>query len=456
MPAEFDEETKAAAEAMAAGYLESQTAAVRNHSIPWDGYQTAGLIEKAELAMINSYDGSSWEKKNSLWKENGREYASLMLALLSKLNNDEPLQYVLTLVDDALTTEPTRVTYFHAMSTVSPGQPYGCFLHLCMEKSDVFIQNKAVKILAALCVTGPVLDDNSADRYLKWLAAQLRSGSGPHTQVVMKSLMSMLRFDQYRIKFYEDTDGVMALCELVRNKAANFQMQYQVVFCFWLMTFNTDIAQIICKRHVPAVIANVLSKSNKEKVVRVSILTLRNILEKSGEKIKENVENMVSNKLVRLLRMIQAKNWKDEDIKEDVEWVVDTMTKYVQDMNSFDEYAAEVRSGDLKWSAMHKSTTFWRDHVMRLNDNEHEMLRTLITLLDASADPLVLAVACHDLGEYTRHYNLGRVNVEELGGKSALIKLISHQDSSVRYEALIATQKMMVQNWNFLSKSIGN
>ncbi|KNC79479.1 hypothetical protein SARC_08124, partial [Sphaeroforma arctica JP610] len=265
--------------------------------------------------------------------------------------------------------------------------------------------------------------------------------------VVIKSLMSMLRFDQYRLKFYQDTNGVGALCDLVINKAANFQMQYQVVFCFWLMTFNSDIAQTISKRHIPSVISNVLAKSSKEKVVRVATLTLRNILEKSGYKIKENVEIMISNKLQRQLRLIQSKNWKDEDIKDDVEYVVDTMQNYVTELNSFDEYAIEVRSGDLKWSPMHKSEAFWRDHVMRLNDNEHEMLRMLITILEESNDTTAMSIACHDLGEYTRHYSLGRANVEQLGGKAELIKLISHPDSSVRYEALVATQKMMVKSW---------
>lgn len=41
--------------------------------------------------------------------------------------------------------------------------------------------------------------------------------------------------------------------------------------------------------------------------------------------------------------------------------------------SSFDEFAAEVRSGELKWSAVHKSDSFWRDHVMKLNENDHEV-----------------------------------------------------------------------------------
>lgn len=52
--------------------------------------------------MIQAYDSADGKRKSQLWSESGREYASLFLALLSKLNNDETIQYALTLIDDAL------------------------------------------------------------------------------------------------------------------------------------------------------------------------------------------------------------------------------------------------------------------------------------------------------------------------------------------------------------------
>ena len=91
------------------------------------------------------------------------------------------------------------------------------------------------------------MDDSSAEKYLKWLAAQLRTNDTALVQVVIKSLMSVLRFDSYRLKFYNETDGVEGLNGLVDDKAANFQMQYQVIFCYWLLTFNADIAGDIPK-----------------------------------------------------------------------------------------------------------------------------------------------------------------------------------------------------------------
>ena len=45
---------------------------------------------------------------------------------------------------------------------------------------------------------------------------------------------------------------------------------------------------------------------------------------------------------------------------------------------------------------------------MRLNDNNHDLLRTLVGVLEESQNPVAIAVAAHDLGEYVRYYPRGK------------------------------------------------
>eukprot|EP00123_Amoebidium_parasiticum_P001129 comp12158_c0_seq1/m.6911 comp12158_c0_seq1/g.6911 ORF comp12158_c0_seq1/g.6911 comp12158_c0_seq1/m.6911 type:complete len:463 (-) comp12158_c0_seq1:757-2145(-) len=446
-----DEETRLAAEAMAAGSFEGQTASVRARKIQWESYERAKLIEKVEADMIVQYDRDP-AGQGKLLAEKGREYASLFLSLLTKLSNDEAIQYLLTMIDDQLTADPLRVGLFHAVGASDPSLPYSVFLHLILNKDDAYIQNKAVKILSALVLTGRQLDSQSCEQYMKWLAAQLKKGDPNTIQTLMRhSLMELLRQDYYRQEFYNTANGVDALCDLVTARAANFQMQYQVVFCLWCLSFNHDIAANLSKYHVQRVVAQILAKTSKEKVVRVACSTLKNLLTQP-DRPTTNAELMISNGLLKTLRSLQNKNWKDEDLQEDLKMLVEKLDECVQDMSSYDEYVAEIKSGDIKWSAVHKSEGFWRENIMRFNDDNREMLRLLIAQLEESHDPVVLAVCSHDLGEYVRHYQRGRGHVEELGGKKALISLMQHGDSSVRYEALVAIQKMMVQNWHFLNK----
>ncbi|XP_063895334.1 actin-related protein 5-like [Helicoverpa armigera] len=101
----------------------------------------------------------------------------------------------------------------------------------------------------------------------------------------------------------------------------------------------------------------------------------------------------------------------------------------------------------LEWSPVHKSAKFWRENAARLNERGQELLRTLVHLLEKSSDPVVLAVACYDVGEYVRHYPRGKHIIEQLGGKQRVMYLLSHEDPNVRYEALLAVQKLMVHNW---------
>lgn len=43
--------------------------------------------------------------------------------------------------------------------------------------------------------------------------------------------------------------------------------------------------------------------------------------------------------------------------------------------------------------------------------------------------------------------------IEQLGGKQLVMQLLSHEDPNVRYEALLAVQKLMVHNWSEQSLS---
>lgn len=54
----------------------------------------------------------------------------------------------------------------------------------------------------------------------------------------------------------------------------------------------------------------------------------------------------------------------------------------------------------------------------------------------------MLAVACHDVGQYVKYNSKdGRKNLEIIGAKQRVMELMTHQDSDVRYHALSATQK---------------
>merc|ERR1711970_1437719 len=202
--------------------------------------------------------------------------------------------------------------------------------------------------------------------------------------------------------------------------------------------------------------ADILSDAQKEKVSRIILAVFRNLIEKPEELEikKENCISMVQCKVMKQLEFLEQRKFEDEDIQSDIEFLKEKMEISLQDLSSYDEYVTEVRSGRLEWSPVHRSEKFWRENAAHLNDKNYELLKILIQLLETSKDPLVLSVACFDLGEYVRHYQRGKHVLEQLGGETMVMALLSHEDPNVRYEALLAVQKLMVHNWEYLGRQL--
>jgi V-type H+-transporting ATPase subunit H len=158
--------------------------------------------------------------------------------------------------------------------------------------------------------------------------------------------------------------------------------------------------------------------------------------------------------VLQVLNVLVQQTRDDTDMQEDITFLHERLNASLQDLSSWDEYAAEVKSGRLEWSPVHRSDKFWRENVMKLNENNHEILKTLVVILQESQSAVAIAVAAHDLGEYVRYYPRGKRNVDALGAKEMVMGMVSHGNSDVRMQALLAIQKMMVQNWEYLGRQL--
>ncbi|KAH8341511.1 V-type proton ATPase subunit H isoform X1 [Drosophila kikkawai] len=285
---------------------------------------------------------------------------------------------------------------------------------------------------------------------------QQQSGipNNEYIQSVARCLQMMLRVDEYRFAFV-GVDGISTLIRILSSRV-NFQVQYQLVFCLWVLTFNPLLAAKMNKFSVIPILADILSDCAKEKVTRIILAVFRNLIEKPEDSsvAKDHCIAMVQCKVLKQLSILEQRRFDDEDITADVEYLSEKLQNSVQDLSSFDEYATEVRSGRLEWSPVHKSAKFWRENAQRLNEKNYELLRILVHLLETSKDAIILSVACFDIGEYVRHYPRGKHVLEQLGGKQIVMQHLGHEDPNVRYEALLAVQKLMVHNWEYLGKQL--
>lgn len=61
-----------------------------------------------------------------------------------------------------------------------------------------------------------------------------------------------------------------------------------------------------------------------------------------------------------------------------------------------------------------------------------------------------MTIALYDIGEFVRFYPNGRVVVSKMGGKKAIMDLLSHDDADIQRHALQCVSKIMVTNWEHL------
>lgn len=112
-------------------------------------------------------------------------------------------------------------------------------------------------------------------------------------QSVARCLQMLLRVDEYRFAFVS-VDGISTLLSALSGRV-NFQVQYQLIFCLWVLTYNPLLAEkmnkygnfiesslIICFYRFNAIpiLADILSDSVKEKVTRIILAVFRNLIEK--------------------------------------------------------------------------------------------------------------------------------------------------------------------------------
>lgn len=112
----------------------------------------------------------------------------------------------------------------------------------------------------------------------------------------------MLRIDEYRFAFVS-VDGISTLISVLSGRV-NFQVQYQLIFCIWVLTFNPLLAEKMNKYvllyyyilyncifnnyygknifinfnfrfSVIPILADILSDSVKEKVTRIILAVFR-------------------------------------------------------------------------------------------------------------------------------------------------------------------------------------
>ncbi|KAI7862067.1 ATPase V1 complex subunit H [Spinellus fusiger] len=430
---------------VASVYYDTKTETIRQEPILWEGYVRAELLSHDQVDLIKSIDKKPIEVVDTLFKEKGDVYVHLILHLLQTISRPNTVQYVCMLVDDILSVDNANAAYFHAVAAEEPSQVLSPFLK-ALKSSDEFTALQSSKILTTLACTASTPTQVDLRELYQWITLQLSQKHIETVDLVVQELESLLRVQEYRALFWTTPYASKELIRCANPSTATPQMQYQVIFCLWLLTFETNIASEINETYdIIPLLVEISKAAVKEKVVRVAMATFKNLVEKAPT---NNLAAMLVVKLLPFTENLRGRKWSDPDILEDIEYLVEKLQENFQSLTTFEQYASEIETGKLEWSPPHKSEVFWKENAVKLDENDYRLLRSLARILSTSTSPLVLSVAANDIGQYIKFSSKsGKRVLQEIGAKQRIMELMTHEDQQVKYQALSAVQKYMYQAW---------
>ncbi|GAA5825560.1 hypothetical protein JCM5353_002340 [Sporobolomyces roseus] len=429
-------------------YLVDKSLKIRSKAIPWDGYQRAGLLSAEDVGLIQRVVGNK-DKAEPILDAEGETYAALYIRLLNKLSRNDTLQFILVLLGDFIADREDRIPLFLSESSDSPYPP----LLKLLDSQDDFVRLKAAVIASVLLSYDKSPQDEVVTKLLSHLSHLIRLPNEPEGQDVgVQCLESVLRVQKARTVAWdtEKEDSkvpkvVEGLVHLLKTNPSP-QMQYQLGFCFWLLSFDTPVAESInSKYNLIPLLLDLARSAIKEKILRIVLSTYRNLITKAP---KQTLPALLISKVLPFVKTLQGRKFGDEEIKEDVEFLIEELTKSFEGLTTYDEYKSELATGHLTWSPPHKNEDFWRDNAPKLTEKDREQLKVLVHLLISSQEPLTLAVAANDIAQFVKFNDNGKKAIEDLGAKARVMELMAHGDPDVKYQSLVATQRLMSQSWS--------
>ncbi|CAL9041060.1 unnamed protein product [Musa banksii] len=441
------------------GSAELTTEEVLKMDIPWETYMSTKLITGTHLQLLRRYDKKSESQRAALLDDDGPAYVAVFINILRDISKEETVEYVLALIDEMLTANPKRARLFHDKS-LSNEDTYQPFLRW-LQEGNWFIQEKSCKILTLIVSARPkgqhglVSNGESShskskisaidavlEGLLDWLCLQLKAPTHPNRSVplAVSCLATLLRERFVRVSFVQ-ADGVKLLIPLISPASTqqSIQLLYETCLCIWLLSYYDAAIDYLATTRVMPRLVDVVKGSTKEKVVRVIVLTLRNLLPKAACGAQ-----MIDLGLPQIVQSLKAQAWSDEDLLEALNQLEDGLKEHIKTLSSFDKYKQEVLLGHLDWYPMHKDPGFWRENITNFEENDFQILRVLITILDTSGDPTALAVACYDLSQFIQYHPAGRIIVSDLKAKDRVMKLMNHENADVTKNALLCIQRLFL------------
>lgn len=315
--------------------------------------------------------------------------------------------------------------------------------------TDQYFVDKAMWLLSSLMCHSPSFFSNEQ---IVALVGLCLSGSTQCSELgALDTITNLLKSGTWRALVFSQRGVREKIFEVDQANAAS-PILYKVVFAIWMLSFDKKIAGSDLKTaKVVKVVKEIMLQSRAEKVIRLCLTALRNLLN-----IEALCEDIVEENVHEVVSCLEFEKWRDAELYDEIRDVTALISHEINNFSNIDRYERELSTGKLNWGYMHTSK-FWIDNVLLFDRNDFGAIRSLAELLmSSSTDPTTLAVACHDLGEFVALHPSGKKTISRLNVKQKIMQLMGSADTNhreVRREALLCCQKITLNKWQDVEKA---
>jgi len=410
---------------------EDAAAKVLAEKIEWGQYsEVSGAASKLFLALHGATDSEDQFKQ---CQAEGAAAVTSALAAALKIKAEKPPTYALALFTELGRTNPATYNLLKTDALLGPLEE---FLSRAGPGSGADCAAYLLSALFAGATSGP-----------EPFVTKLLNGTYSVSEVgQLDAVVNLLKQPILRSAVWT-TPGVQSKITDIRSES-NVPALYKCIFGVWMVSCSPALLPSLKQLGTIAQLRKIVSMSRTEKVVRVALLALKNLLENS-----ETAEEVVEAGALEAVEALEYEKWRDPEVYDSVKSVTALVQKAVTEHSNFGRYEREIKMKKLTWGFIH-SEKFWVQNYLAFEKDDFAVVKALVEVVsDERADSQTLAVACHDLGEFARLHPSGKAVLGRWPrAKAAVMQAMTHPDREVAREALLCTQKLMLNRWQDLQE----
>ncbi|KAF1364706.1 vacuolar ATP synthase subunit H [Lizonia empirigonia] len=473
-------------------YLTSIQNNIRARPISWEGAVRAKTISDEDLKKIKSIDKVRKDQRKQTIESDIQSFVTLLLGgdgsqsiFEAAAKRQDIIHYMLVLLGDIIDDIPAL-----ASALIEHPAPYKPFLPLLKASSNnedpvPLLTSSVLSGLVSHAVVASSKDTTQLDQALPqlytYLSTLAKASDAGLQDIAVREFSAVLRSTKARHLLWKQRKETLdPLFDILRSAARSsndrestlysggsirsagdsglsggvgLQLLYHVLLVIWQLSFEGELVGdgLQDEHDIVLLYTGLLRVSPKEKTTRLLLSTLVNLLTTNRQTL---LPTAVLARLPALLNSLKSRHLTDEDALDDLKTLTELLEDYTKTQTTFDEYAAELQSGHLRWSPPHRNPTFWGENARRiLDENKGELPRKLAEILSKSweNDKQVLAIGCNDVACLVKEVPEKRQQLEKLGLKGRVMELMQEADESVRWESLRAVGEWL--RYSFESKS---